>query len=71
VDSSNNDVDNARCGITVEPDSAEAIAKGIRLMLKLEPGQLAQMGSNGRRSVLVNNDYKILADRFLNILKGI
>lgn len=69
VDAANNDVDNAKCGITVEPDNAEAIARGIKQILKMEPGQLAEMGNNGRRSVLDNNDYKILADRFLNVLK--
>ncbi|HAG10966.1 MAG TPA: glycosyltransferase WbuB [Desulfotomaculum sp.] len=69
VDAANNDVDNACCGITVEPDNAEAIAMGIKQMLKMDPGQLAQMGKNGRHSVIENNDYKILAGRFLQVLK--
>ncbi len=69
VDAANNDVENAQCGITAEPDNAEAIARSIKQILKMAPVQLAQMGNNGRRSVIENNDYKILADRFLSVLK--
>ena len=67
VDAANNDVDNAKCGLTVEPDSA-AIAAGIKQILMMDPGKLAEMGNNGRRSVLDNNNLNILADRFLSVL---
>lgn len=71
VDAANNDVDKAKCGISVEPDNPEAIAKGIKQMMGFSSNMLSQMGNNGQNFVLKFNNYKVLADNFLDFMNGL
>lgn len=69
VGSSNRPVEEAHCGITVEPEDPKAISEAVGLLMKTPREQLAVMGKNGYDYVVKNHDYKVLADRFLRILE--
>ena len=69
VGSSNRPVEEAHCGITVEPENPKAISEAAGVLMNTPKDQLTQMGKNGYDYVVKNHDYKILADRFLRILK--
>ena len=69
VGSSNRPVEEAHCGITVEPEDPKAISEAVGVLMKTPREQLAVMGKNGYDYVVKNHDYKVLADRFLRILE--
>lgn len=71
VDAANNDVETAKCGITVEPDNPEAIADAVRRFMMMGTEQLKKLGENGKTFVMENNDYRILARRFCEVFEGI
>ncbi len=65
VEAGNDPVAEARCGLTVEPESPPAIARGVGHLLALSPQERAAMGTRGRTFVLEKHDYRVLAQRFL------
>lgn len=69
LNSANKPVDDAKCGITVAPEDANAIANAVKEILSWSDEQKATAGENGRRYVLEHHDYKVLAQNFLNELK--
>lgn len=68
VEAANNDVEEAKCGITVEPGNSRAIADAINKIMQMGNDELAKMGENGKRWVLENNDYSVLARKFINLM---
>jgi glycosyltransferase involved in cell wall biosynthesis len=65
VEAGNDPVAEARCGLTVAPESPEAVADGLRRLAALEPTQRRAMGSMGRPFVLEHHAYPRLARRFV------
>lgn len=65
-DASNDLVAEADCGLTVGPENAAAFADAILRLRQLPPAERQRLGENGRRFVLQNHDYRILARRFLD-----
>lgn len=65
VEAGNDPVGEARCGLTVAPESPDATALGIRSLLSLSPGERKAMGKRGRDFVMNNLTYPILSKRFL------
>jgi glycosyltransferase involved in cell wall biosynthesis len=65
VAAGNDPVAEAGCGLTVEPESPEAIARGLRQLAALSPKERRQFGERGRRYVLQHHAYPVLARRFL------
>ncbi|QOL52261.1 glycosyltransferase family 4 protein [Massilia litorea] len=61
----NDPVEEARCGVTVEPDNPEAAAVGIRGLLRLSIEERTAMGQRGKAFVLDNLTYPVLGQRFL------
>lgn len=68
VDAGNDPVAEARCGLTVEPESPTAVAQGLRQLAEATPEQRQQMGANGKAHVLAHHAYPVLARRFLEAI---
>ena len=69
VTAANNYVEQYHCGISVEPESVEALRKGILQMLHMPLEQREKMGSNGQAAAVQNFSYEVLAKRLLDAIK--
>ena len=65
IEAGNDPVAEAGCGITVEPESAPAIADGLRRLAALSPAERRAMGARGRAYVQRHHDWPVLARRFV------
>lgn len=65
VEAGNDPVAESGCGVTVAPESPEAIADGLRRMGALSVAQRREMGERGRAFVMAHHTYPVLARRFL------
>jgi glycosyltransferase involved in cell wall biosynthesis len=66
VEAGNDMVRDAGAGLSVAAEDPAAIADALARMLALDPAARARMGEAGRRYVLENHDYRVLAARFLD-----
>jgi len=66
VEAGNDPVAESGCGLTVAPESAEAVAQGLRQLSAMTPIERRSMGRRGREFVLANHSYPVLARRFLD-----
>ena len=69
VEAGNDPVAEAECGLTVPPESPEAVADGLRRLIAAGPEQRRAMGERGRALVLAHHTYPVLAERFLQALQ--
>jgi glycosyltransferase involved in cell wall biosynthesis len=69
-DASNDLVAEAECGFTVEPENPAAFADAVLRLRALSEDERRRLGENGRRFVIENHDYAILARRFLEAVRG-
>ena len=65
VESSNDPVSDADCGITVPAGSSNAIAQAVRELKAMGNEKLNEMGENGKSFVIKNHKYETLAEKFL------
>ena len=65
VDAGNDPVAESGCGLTVPPESPEAVADGLRRLAALPAAERRAMGERGRAFVLAHHTYPVLAGRFL------
>ena len=70
VEAGNDPVADARCGLTVEPQSPEAVVRGLRELAARTPVERMAMGARGRDYVLANHSYPVLAARFIAAVAG-
>ena len=68
VEAGNDPVAQAHCGLTVAPDSALALAQGLRRLAAVSAEERRAMGERGRAFVLAHHTYPVLARRFLEAL---
>jgi glycosyltransferase involved in cell wall biosynthesis len=68
VEAGNDPVAESGCGLTVAPESAEAVARGLRQLAALSPRERRQFGERGRAYVLQHHAYPVLARQFLAAL---
>jgi len=68
IEISNNPVVEAKCGIAVEPENAEALAKAIIEIYDMSDEKRRELGLNGRRYVEKYHDIRVLADQLETIL---
>ncbi len=69
VESSNNPVKDAACGLTVPVGDAAAVADAVRRFERMSGDERRNMGENGRAYVRKNHDYRTLAKRFLQAIQ--
>jgi glycosyltransferase involved in cell wall biosynthesis len=67
---SNDLVAEAECGFTVEPEDPAAFADAVLRLRALSEDERQRLGENGRRFVIENHDYAVLARRFLDAVRG-
>ena len=71
VEAGNDPVAEADCGLSVEPENAAAIASAMETLGQMSEENLVQMGANGKRFVLENHTYSVLAKRFMDCLENL
>lgn len=64
----NNPVAEANAGLTAPADDIDSIAEAMVEVRSMNPAELQQLGENGRRHVVSNYTYSILADRLRDSL---
>ena len=69
VEAGNDAVAEAGCGLTVVPESAPAVAAGLRRLAALPAAEREAMGARGRAFVVAHHTYPVLAQRFLAALE--
>lgn len=65
IESGNDSVGDAGCGITIPPQDSVALASAVLNFLDTPPVSLNEMGLRGREYCLKNHDYRYLAGKFL------
>ena len=65
VDAGNDPVAESGCGLTVPPESPDAVAGGLRTLAALPAEQRRAMGQRGKDFVLAHHTYPVLAQRFV------
>lgn len=68
TDAPNNFVDDAQCGIAIEPENPKAITEVVLNLCSMTKEELIRMGENGKEYVMKNHDYIVLAERFINLI---
>jgi glycosyltransferase involved in cell wall biosynthesis len=66
----NDPVAEAACGLTVPPESPQAIADGLLRLADLSSAEREVMGLNGQAYVQTHHAYPVLARKFLMVLSG-
>ncbi len=69
VDAGNDPVADSGGGLTVAPESAAAVAAGLRQLAALPAAERAAMGQRGRAYVLAHHSWPVLAQRFINAIQ--
>lgn len=69
VEAANNDVEEARCGITISPGKAEDIRQAVVTLYNLPKKEREEMGLRGKKWVTENCDYAKLAGTFLYVME--
>ena len=67
VEAANNDVDEAQCGFTIKPDIPDDICNALNKLSEMSATERHEMGENGKKWVLDNCTYEVLADRFIQV----
>ena len=70
IDAGNDLVAESGCGISCEAENSEAIAKAILKLKAMSVEERQKMGLKGRKYVIHNHDYKVLANNFLDAIQG-
>ena len=69
VEAGNDPVAESGCGLTVAPESPQAVADGLRQMSRLPAAERRAMGERGRAFVLARHSYPVLAQRFIEAVR--
>ena len=68
IEASNNEVEEAQCGLTIPAGNAKKLAEAIMEVAAMSANQRERMGQNGRKWVIKNCDYSQLSKRFLDTI---
>ncbi len=71
VDAGNDPVAEAGCGLTVAPETATAVAEGLRALMRIPLEERTAMGRRGRDFVLAHHTYPVLAQRFIDAVSNV
>ena len=67
IGTSEDEVAAAQCGLSVPPEDPQALAEAARRMTRTPPEALREMGERGRRHVLREHTYEVLAERYARL----
>ena len=70
VEAGNDPVAEAGCGLTVAPESAHAVADGVKQLAAHSITERRAMGERGRAFVVAHQSYRVLAQRFIDAVAG-
>ncbi|MDF3048217.1 MAG: WblI protein [Candidatus Midichloriaceae bacterium] len=70
IESGQDLVDEVKCGISIAAENPEALAKAIEEAIHLSKKERSKMGRRAKEYVIANHDYKVLAQRFVDFLRG-
>lgn len=68
IEAGNDPVAESGCGISVPAEDSQAIANAVVKLYQMDDKQRNVMGEKGREYVLKHHDYRVLAQRFLDIM---
>lgn len=68
ITAGNNLVQEAKCGLYVEPDNVTEIKKAILAIMSMSQEDKLILGSNGKNFVEANHTYNVLGKKFLDIM---
>lgn len=71
VCAANDWVKDAECGISVDVENPQAISDAIIALKNMPEIDRERLGENGRRYVLANHTYGVLAKRFADVMTNI
>ncbi len=71
VDAGNNPIEEARCGISVPPESPKALAEAIETVIRTSPEDRHEMGLRGFTHLKANYSYEVLAERLGAVLQDV
>jgi glycosyltransferase involved in cell wall biosynthesis len=63
-------VEEANCGIYIEPENIESIVKGINVLINKPKEELISMGLSGYKYAKKNFDREVLAQRYIKLLNN-
>lgn len=69
IDTEDDIVGKAECGISVPSCSPEDIASAVRILGNKETSELKQIGKNGRTYLEKNHTYKSLAEKYIRLME--
>lgn len=69
IDAGNDLVAEAGCGVSVEAEDEGAIRRGILELRDMGPEERRELGAAGKRFMLENHDYRVLAERLLESVR--
>lgn len=68
IDAGNDPVKESGCGISIEPENPPLLAEAIIKIKNMAIEKRQEMGKAGKKHVLLNHEYSVLADNFIRIL---
>lgn len=71
IESGGSLVDKANAGISVMPENPTAIVEAIQRFYEMPRDKRITLGDNGRRYVLANHEYGMLAKKLIDVIKGV
>jgi glycosyltransferase involved in cell wall biosynthesis len=70
IEAGNDILQEAKAGISVKPENPQAIVDAINKLMNLPKEELNKIGQNGHDFVIKNHDYKILAQKFIDVMQN-
>jgi glycosyltransferase involved in cell wall biosynthesis len=65
IDAPGDIVAESGCGVSCRAEDVESVSVAIRRLAQMDQEERASVGERGRRWLLANRDYRVLAERFL------
>ena len=68
IEAGNDLVAEAGAGITISPEDPDEIARAAKQMLEYPEDRRKEMGENGQKFVVETHDYRVLSQKFIDIM---
>ena len=64
-------INESKCGVFIPAGDEETLKSEIKRFSKMPSSELEKLGKNGKNWVLLNNDYKVLAEKYYQLINNI